>query len=319
MQNRSTNLFKKECYRANLCVALVLFSLASFSQNETLSRPLYGSLSDNGATIKQQAAKLMSTQGKKGFLKNRGQMLGTEGKPVPFVLFSTEAPGLGIYITEKGLTYSFLKFEKEKHDNKREESSGLHDKEGSEHEEEGKYHWRRMDVELVNASIKKENIIAETPSSTDFNYYLGHCPDGILGVKEYEKITIKEVYEGIDWSLYRTKDGVLKYDFVVHPGADPAKIKLRYIGAGEVKLEGENQLSINSDFGNLTEGKLYCYNQQTGKEIPSKYMIAHSTAAVLDDRNSTHIFTENHPCTEISINTYSPPIKSSPPELRVDD
>ena len=44
----------------------------------------------------------------------KGQMIGTDGKPVPFVLFKAEAPGIDIYITEKGLTYSFLKFEKEK-------------------------------------------------------------------------------------------------------------------------------------------------------------------------------------------------------------
>ena len=95
---------------------------------------------DNSAMLKRQAAQLMSAQSEKGFLENRGQMLGTDGKPVPFVLFKTEAPGLNIYITERGLTYSFLKFEEDRHGTEGEtDHSVLPGIE--EHEEEGRYEW----------------------------------------------------------------------------------------------------------------------------------------------------------------------------------
>ena len=43
------------------------------------------------------------------FQENKGQMVDMAGTPVPYVLFKTQAPGLDMYITEKGLTYVFLK------------------------------------------------------------------------------------------------------------------------------------------------------------------------------------------------------------------
>ncbi|MFH0865912.1 MAG: hypothetical protein V1904_06940 [Bacteroidota bacterium] len=48
------------------------------------------------------------------FLENKGQMTDMDGNPVPFVLFKAEAPGMDMYITEKGLTYVFIKAEEEK-------------------------------------------------------------------------------------------------------------------------------------------------------------------------------------------------------------
>src|SRR5689334_23287658 len=47
------------------------------------------------------------------FLENKGQMMDMNNKPVPFVLFKAEAPGVTLYITEKGLTYTFMKMEEE--------------------------------------------------------------------------------------------------------------------------------------------------------------------------------------------------------------
>ena len=38
------------------------------------------------------------------FIENKGQMVDMNSRPVPFVLFKAEAPGMSVYITEKGLT-----------------------------------------------------------------------------------------------------------------------------------------------------------------------------------------------------------------------
>src|SRR5687767_3797118 len=52
------------------------------------------------------------------FLENKGQVKDAEGKPVPFVLFKAEAPGVDMYITEKGLSYVFTEVKKEEeHEN----------------------------------------------------------------------------------------------------------------------------------------------------------------------------------------------------------
>ena len=48
------------------------------------------------------------------FIENKGQMVDMEGKPVPSVLYKAEVAGLNLYITEKGLTYVFIKSEQTK-------------------------------------------------------------------------------------------------------------------------------------------------------------------------------------------------------------
>jgi hypothetical protein len=45
------------------------------------------------------------------------------------------------------------------------------------------------------------------------------------------------VYPGID-VVYYIRDGLFEYDFVVQPGADPSRIRLRFRGAQEVKIQG---------------------------------------------------------------------------------
>lgn len=50
------------------------------------------------------------------------------GKPVTFVLFKAEAPGVKMYITEKGFTYVFIKAEKEAYEKEKNEiSDGTHE------------------------------------------------------------------------------------------------------------------------------------------------------------------------------------------------
>jgi len=68
----------------------------------------------------------------------------------------------------------------------------------------------------VIQSITRKNIITERPLKQGvLNYYYAHCPDGILDVMTYQKITIKSVYDGIDWVIYADDEKALKYDFIV--------------------------------------------------------------------------------------------------------
>ncbi|MBI2270149.1 MAG: hypothetical protein HYU69_07300, partial [Bacteroidetes bacterium] len=125
------------------------------------------------------------------FLENKGQMADMNGDPIPFVLFKAEAPGLDMYVTEKGLTYVFIKNKEESEKDEREEGANvLPDRENNESAE---VEWNRVDMTLKGASIKKENIMKEGMSGWVKNYYLSNCTDGIRDVHAYEKITIKNI------------------------------------------------------------------------------------------------------------------------------
>jgi len=205
--------------------------------------------------LNEQAARWMQKQPVQ-FLENRGQMMDIDGKPVPFVLFKAEAPGMNMYITEKGLTYVFIKEEKEGTPKGMDTynfspPSGL--LEARSEAREGAIEFSRIDMQLKGASIKKENIVKETPSATDFSFFYGHCPDGIYGVKQYEKITIKDVYPGIDWVFYNSTGKGAKYDFAVHPGADHKQIEMLYQSKEKLHITQDGHLQIKTEHGNLTE------------------------------------------------------------------
>ena len=58
------------------------------------------------------------------------------------------------------------------------------------------------------------------------NYFLGNDPKKWrTNVPHFARVRFEDVYPGIDLVYYGTEQGQLEYDFIVHPGADPAIIR----------------------------------------------------------------------------------------------
>ncbi len=217
-------------------------------------------------------------QNRKGlcFLENKGQMADMQGNAVNTLLFKTSTAGTDVYITTSGISYVFVK-EPTKKNNK------LHADDNS------GFTYCRADMELIGASITKENIIKEIESTDYSNYFLSSCPQGISNVHSYQKVTIKNIYPGIDWVLYTRQSKsnssqvlsngedlgkALKYDFIVHPGANPSLIKLKYKWTDEPELQNDGSIQINIPLGNITEGKPRSYElENKDKEIKTSYKI----------------------------------------------
>ncbi|MFO0356842.1 MAG: SBBP repeat-containing protein, partial [Sphingobacteriaceae bacterium] len=227
----------------------------------------------NNEELKAKARDYLAAQPVK-FLENKGQMMDVNSKPVPFVLFKAEAPGMNVYITEKGLTYVFVKAEEEEHEREREkEKEREKGKLAGPEEENVKMEMAWVHVNLEGANIQRSNIIKEGQSTEHFNYFYGHCPEGIYDVYQYDKITIRDVYPGIDWVFYNSEKTGMKYDFVVHPGADASQIKLIYEGDKPLKMEEDGSISIKTKLGTLTEAKPYTYEEGNNNEIQSNYKL----------------------------------------------
>lgn len=65
--------------------------------------------------------------------------------------------------------------------------------------------------------------------STRLNYYIGNDPSKwASGLQPAYELLLKDVYPGIDLH-FQTRDG-FKYDFIVHPGANPKQIKAEISG-----------------------------------------------------------------------------------------
>ncbi|MFA6923898.1 MAG: gliding motility-associated C-terminal domain-containing protein [Bacteroidales bacterium] len=224
----------------------------------------------NTSEILAKAQQWLSNQNNKGFIENKGQMIDMDGNLASHVLFRAESPGIIFWITDKGITIETMKIRKEeipvsKLDKSKDEEIKMRGKQKTK-----KFiDWERIDVELNGARIQKNNIIKEMMLQGHFNYFLPNCPDGINEVKEYEKITIKNVYRGIDWVFYRKEDGTLKYDFIVNPDADYRQIELLYKSKTPVKINESGQLELYTIYGNIKENTPVSFYD--GKEIKTNF------------------------------------------------
>ncbi len=197
-----------------------------------------------------------------GFLENRGQVVDSEGEHRSDVLFTTRSRGVKVFISDRGLYYQFRQEERAKvswHSPLPTMDPGK--------ESRTTY---RIDVELVGANPDPE-VIRKAPTGYYENYYLAHCPEGITGVKSYEKVILKDVYPGIDWVLYR-KGEFMKYDFLVHRKADPSRIRMRFDGAKGMKLLKNGDLKVKTPLGILTE-KAPITHTTRGEPITSEFRL----------------------------------------------
>lgn len=206
-----------------------------------------------------------------GFTENKGQILNTKNEIAENVFFKLTVPGMDVYVTNEGLRYVFLKAEEKKEKEKTDQGKVFGGREPR------KTKISVIDMHLEGAKIEKENIIVDQLLETGrVDHYSGHVPDGIIDIKTYQKIIFTNVYPQIDWVLYVKPSGdkntdVIKQDFIVHPGADPKTLRLLYNGAGTLEIENKKSIHIFTSLGNLHEGELVCYEEQTNNIIPAAY------------------------------------------------
>lgn len=198
------------------------------------------------------------------FIENKGQFTDTDGKPADNVLFKASYGNCDIYITTKGLSYVFVKYEEKQQ--KSRDTLDYRMRAGEIKPEEKSVSYYRMDMNLQGSAINKTQIIKEQPGKQGVtNYFYPHCPDGIYGVQEYGKITIKNIYRGIDWVIYTNadnKESPLKYDFVVQPQADYRDIKMKFVNAQSTHLlDNGTKLKTQTIAGTIEEGNLYSYQE----------------------------------------------------------
>ena len=84
----------------------------------------------------------------------------------------------------------------------------------------------------------------------DSNFFYGDDPDGWrTDVPNWDEVWYYDLWDGIDLGYYTNENG-LKYDFIVHPGADYEDIMVRYIGAQMVSVS-DGSVVVSSSCGNV--------------------------------------------------------------------
>lgn len=199
-----------------------------------------------------------------GFTENKGQLVDMNKQKRNEFLFYAKAPHLDVYFRENGITYIFRKGEALSAvlGNKKDYRKALQEFSLKSTQ------YYRLDLDFVNHDSDIE-VAGKGQQAFYTNYYLPHCPDGLTAVANYDTITYKSVYKGIDFTFY-FQNGQLKYDIVLHAQANINDIQLKFNGANNLSLLNQ-QVVIPSPVGPIKESLPKSFTvAKDGEEEPVK-------------------------------------------------
>jgi hypothetical protein len=220
------------------------------------------------ATILKSSSKTLTAEQQKQFEKVRSNLVFIENKGQwhSDVLYLCRMGGLDAWITKYGVNYTFYKLEEVPSGNKNARS--LPDK--FEHNDYNMIgHRVLMKLQNYNPNPAREG---KEKQEGYYNYLIGNDPSKHASyVGLYKEVVVKEVYKGIDIRYYFDKGG-LRYDYVVHPGADPSQIVFTLEGSDKTYVNEKGNLVFTTQFGEVEMAELKAYQERDKKEIKSRFV-----------------------------------------------
>ncbi len=183
------------------------------------------------------------------FIPNRGQMDGR-------VAYYVQGRDKTIYFTAEGLTFVLVRWAAE---NGKENSGAL---QASEPRTESRW---VVKLDFVD-SDKNVKPVGLEKSGAAVSYFKGKPEEWNTGIAACSKIAYRDLWPGIDL-VYSGTINRMKYEFVVHPGADPSRIKLAYRGAERVALTVEGRLEVLTPAGGFEDDTPVAYQEVDGERV----------------------------------------------------
>jgi hypothetical protein len=98
------------------------------------------------------------------------------------------------------------------------------------------------------------------------NYFLGNDPhQWHTNIPTYARVEYQDIYPGINL-VYSSRNGRLEYDWIVRPGGNPTLIKLLVEGGRHVRLDGADNLVLESGVGLVRQSKPVIYQRRGGRK-----------------------------------------------------
>jgi hypothetical protein len=265
-----------------------ILALQVSGRRETLDLPQFKEISPraplSGLQVNREFGKMPVY-----FIPNRGQM-------DEQVAYYVQGKDKTVYFTDEGITFVLAKA-KEKSEPPNNRSSALrprgmdernfirlHSWEGIEgpyedpeklERESGHERWVvKLDFVGANPESHPEGL---EETGTKISYFKGKPEEWKAGLPAYSKVAYKDLWPGIDLVYYGTVNR-LKYEFIVHPGADSSQIRLSYRGAESVAVDEEGRLQVMTPMGGFSDDVPVAYQEIAGKRIDIElaYKIASS-------------------------------------------
>lgn len=177
------------------------------------------------------------------FVENKGQLHDQNSKPRADILFSGCVKNFAFHLKNNGISYQLNKVTSYK--------EVTDQRTNKLRKEAAELMFYRVDINWKN--INNHSTILKGIAQTGFdNFYLQHCPEGVLNVNSYSDITYQNLYDGIDLKWY-VKNDALKYDYICSAGSDYKEIQLEYNGAQKLEVNEKGQLIIITPLGTIIE------------------------------------------------------------------
>ena len=119
-------------------------------------------------------------------------------------------------------------------------------------------------TEFINAL--SPIVVPKVELQTKFNFIIGNNPNyWKTNLSSYSQLQLINIYPGINL-LLKFEDNKPRYDFVIQPGSNPNKIKMRITGAETINTN-KNNLIINNVKTGLIHTNLKAYQTINNEEI----------------------------------------------------
>ncbi len=157
------------------------------------------------------------------FEVNQGQVPGN-------VKFITRTGGYYLYLGPSAAVLALRTERKSKNSSTEFEASSL-----------SEYHFIQTKFVGANPDVKMIGLDKQ-PGKT--NYLIGNNKkEWVTDIPHYAKVKYENLYPGIDLVYYMGDSG-LEYDFIVHPGADPDQIQLKFNNVSKSKIDKTGNLLL---------------------------------------------------------------------------
>jgi hypothetical protein len=209
--------------------------------------------------ISRNIIPVFSSDNESGFIENKGQIYDQNGNQNNKIIALYPAGGFNLLLSKDGFSYDIYEFDAIR--------TGSDNSEKFQLPGYPEIKYQRIDVQFINPDAGLKIIMDDTISYRNY-YNRVNYPDGILNVAVYNRVLFSNLYPGIDLLFYMVvKDGKtrLKYNFILKPGADLNRIKLKYQGVPFSLIDGSENIFNRIQFS-MIRGKFT-------ESIPSSWFI----------------------------------------------
>ncbi|RYY14452.1 MAG: hypothetical protein EOO04_30180, partial [Chitinophagaceae bacterium] len=185
-------------------------------------------------TANQAFAERITSSDQPTFRENKGQIKDQRGNKRSDILYYGTSGAMTYYLQPTGISYQLYKINGD--------STTV----------------QRIDIRWIDAN-PKANIKTEQRVDGKDHYILN--VESLQDIKTFSKVTYQGIYKGIDLKFYQ-QDGQLKYDFIVHPGADYQQIRMEVNGATPT-AKPDGAINLYTPLGIVEEGVPFVYQEYT--------------------------------------------------------